>query len=65
MDGKDSTFQKLYPVKMLLEANGGPLPMSVAGLYSAIRRGEIQCVTIGRRKFVPANELERIFTITK
>lgn len=58
-------IKRLYSVKELISKNGGPLPISMAGLYSAINRGEIECVTIGRRKFIPSAELERILTIFK
>lgn len=57
--------KRLYSVKEIISKNGGPIPMSIAGIYSAIKRGEIMCITIGRRKFVPAHELERLLSSSK
>lgn len=55
----------LYSVKEVIEKNGGPIPMSLGGIYEAINRGEIACITIGRRKFIPKTELERILSKKK
>lgn len=57
--------KRLYSIKELVSQNGGPLPISMAGLYSAIKRGEIICITIGRRKFIPYYELERLLSSSK
>ena len=43
-------LKKLYSVKELLAI----CPISRAALYSAIKRGEIFSVAIGRRLFVPS-----------
>ena len=43
-------LKKLYSVKELLAI----CPISRAALYSAIKRGEISSVAIGRRLFVPS-----------
>ncbi|MEN6623902.1 MAG: hypothetical protein ABFD50_20445 [Smithella sp.] len=45
---------KLYELQELLTINGGPIPLSRAGIYSAAAKGDIPTVSIGRRKFVPA-----------
>lgn len=49
---------RLLPVKDVIAANGGPLPMSLAGVYAAIKRGEIASVKIGRRVFIVMDSLE-------
>ncbi|EGO65391.1 hypothetical protein [Acetonema longum] len=52
--------KKLYEVLELLESNGGPIPMSKAGVYLAISKGSIPAVKIGRRVFIPAWWVERM-----
>lgn len=46
--------KKLYELPELLKENGGPIPMSRAGIYLAAKKGEIPSVHIGKRKFVPS-----------
>ena len=46
--------KKLYELPELIKENGGPIPMSRAGIYLAVRNGTIPFVCIGRRKFVPS-----------
>lgn len=43
-------LKKLYSVKELLAI----CPISRAALYSAIKRGEISSIAIGRRLFIPS-----------
>lgn len=45
--------KKLWEINELLTENGGPLPMSMAGIYLAIKKGNIPSVRVGRRLFVP------------
>lgn len=45
--------KKLYELSELLKENGGPIPMSRAGIYLAVKKGEIPSVHIGNRIFVP------------
>lgn len=50
----DTSSKTLYELQELLKINGGPIPMSRAGIYAAASKGDIPTVSIGRRKFVPA-----------
>lgn len=49
-----SQSRSLYELPSLLSINGGPIPMSRAGLYAAAANRKIPTVRIGRRIFVPA-----------
>lgn len=44
--------------KELIVANGGVLPLSLAAVYQAIRRGEIPSQRIGKRILIPASFLD-------
>lgn len=44
----------LYEVEEVLKKNGGPLPMSKAGIYLACSKGAIPTVRVGRRLFIPS-----------
>ena len=44
----------LYGLPELLRKNGGPIPMSRAGIYAAVKSGVIPSVRVGRRVFVPS-----------
>lgn len=50
----------LYTVKELAESNGGPIPMSVSGIYKACREGIITTTVIGKRVFVPRAAVEEL-----
>lgn len=52
--------KKLYQVHELIQSNGGPIPMSRAGVYLLMSRGEIPTVKIGRRVFIPAWWVEKL-----
>lgn len=49
-----NVVKKLYDLQELLAINGGPIPLSKAGIYSAAAKGDIPTVAIGRRIFVPS-----------
>lgn len=49
-----STNKTLYELPELLRKNGGPIPMSRAGIYAAVKSGVIPSVRVGRRVFVPS-----------
>jgi hypothetical protein len=55
-----NSTRKLYEVQELLTANGGPLPLSRAGIYNAVAKGDIPMVKIGRRVFVPSWYVEKL-----
>lgn len=46
--------KKLYEARWLIEKNGGPIPLSLAGLYKAIADKKVPSVSIGRRVFIPS-----------
>lgn len=52
--------KELYTVKELAERNGGPIPMSVSGIYKACRDGIIATTVIGKRVFVPRAAVEEL-----
>lgn len=45
--------KKLYELPELIRKNGGPIPMSLGGIYLAAKNGQIPTVKIGKRIFVP------------
>lgn len=49
-----SDYKTLYELPELLKKNGGPIPMSRAGIYLAVKNGDIPSVRVGRRVFVPS-----------
>jgi len=49
-----SLSKTLYELPELLRKNGGPIPMSRAGIYLAVKNGGIPSVRVGRRVFVPS-----------
>jgi hypothetical protein len=49
-----SASKTLYELPELLKINGGPIPMSRAGMYLAVKKGNIPSVRVGRRVFVPS-----------
>lgn len=55
-----SEAKKLYGLQELLVVNGGPIPISRAGLYAAAASGAIPTVNIGRRRFVPSWYVEKL-----
>ena len=57
--------KKLYSIGELPAVNGGPLPMSIGGLYKAISDGKIPHTKIGKRIFVPAYFIEQMFDAGK
>ncbi len=52
--------KKLWRVKELSEKNGGPLPVSVQGIYKFISEGKIKSVKIGSMVFVPDSVVQSI-----
>jgi len=54
--------KKLYALQELLSTNGGPIPMSRAGIYAAAAKGDIPTVHIGRRIFVPSWYVYKLLT---
>lgn len=54
--------KKLYELPALLASNGGPIPLSRAGIYAAAANGDIPTVKIGRRRFVPSWFIEQLLT---
>lgn len=48
------SMKLLYELPELLRKNGGPIPMSRAGIYAATKNGTIPSVRVGRRVFVPS-----------
>lgn len=52
--------RKWLSPKELIVANGGVLPLSLAAVYQAIRRGEIPCQRIGKRILIPASFLKNL-----
>lgn len=54
--------KKLYEVPEVLKKNGGPLPMSIAGVYKAIEEGKIPSVRVGRRIFIPSYWIDKLLT---
>ena len=50
----NSALKTLYELSELLKKNGGPIPMSRAGIYSAVKNKSIPSVRIGHRVFVPS-----------
>ncbi len=55
-----SDAKKLYELQELISVNGGPIPLSRAGIYNAAAKGDIPTVNIGRRRFVPSWYVERL-----
>lgn len=53
----------LYTVKELAECNGGPIPMSVSGIYNACRSGEIPTIKIGSRVFIHQNTIKKLLNL--
>ncbi|CVK18402.1 hypothetical protein [Sporomusa sphaeroides] len=49
-----SINKTLYELPELLRKNGGPIPMSRAGIYAAVKKGVIPSVRVGKRVFVPS-----------
>ena len=54
------SMKLLYTIKELASANGGPIPMSVSGIYNACKQGTIKTQKIGRRIFVSKKVVEEI-----
>jgi len=52
--------KKLYTIAETITKNGGPLPLSLPGLYKLCAEGKIPAVTIGKRVFIPSWYLEKI-----
>ena len=46
--------ERLFDLTSLIASNGGPIPISRAGIYAAAAKGDIPTVRIGRRRFVPS-----------
>lgn len=52
--------ERLYSVQEVLAKNGGPIPMSMSGIYQAIKKGAIPIVSIGKRKFIRGSFLRKL-----
>lgn len=52
--------KKLWEIEEALAKNGGPIPMSKAGIYLACSKGNIPTVRIGRRVFIPSWFIEKL-----
>ena len=52
--------EKYYSVKELTKTEGGILPVSA--LYSAIRRGDLRVVRIGKRILIPESALNEVLS---
>jgi len=60
-----SNDKKLYELTELLSVNGGPIPLSRAGIYNAAAKGDIPTVNIGRRRFVPSWYVDQLLMTPK
>ena len=54
--------ERLFDLQSLLASNGGPIPLSRAGIYAAAANGDIPTVKIGRRRFVPSWFIEQLLS---
>ena len=54
--------KKLLTIAETISANGGPLPLSLPGVYKLCAEGKIPKITIGRRVFIPSWYIEKILT---
>lgn len=54
--------KKLYELSELLSENGGPIPLSRAGIYKACAEGKIPTVKVGRRVFIPSWYVDKILS---
>lgn len=54
--------EKYYSVKELTKNEGGILPVSLSTLYSAIRRGDLRVVRIGKRILIPESALNEVLS---
>lgn len=52
--------RRLFDLQELLSENGGPIPLSRAGIYAAAAKGDIPTVNIGKRRFVPSWYIDRL-----
>lgn len=57
-----NTQKKLYEIQEVIQKNGGPIPMSLAGAYKAAKDGKFPTVRIGRRVFIPSWYIEKILS---
>ena len=53
-------LKKLWTAKQLSQKYGGPLPISVPGIYKFISEGKIPSVKIGSMLFVPDSFVQGI-----
>ena len=56
----ENRTEKLFDLPSLLASNGGPIPLSRAGIYAAAANGDIPTVQIGRRRFVPSWYIDQL-----
>ena len=54
--------ERLFDLTSLIASNGGPIPISRAGIYAAAAKGDIPTVRIGRRRFVPSWFVDQLLT---
>lgn len=57
--------QALWEVNKIISKNGGPIPLSRGGIYRGISTGEIPCVKIGGRLFIPDWYVKKITSESK
>lgn len=53
---------RFYSVKEIIVKNGGPLPLSISTVYSAIKAGEIPVKKVGKRMLIPGKFLAERFS---
>ncbi|MEN6383839.1 MAG: hypothetical protein ABFD79_01425 [Phycisphaerales bacterium] len=51
---------RLYEVKEIITKNGGILPLSLSGVYSLVRRGEIDAIHIGKKVLIKGSFLKKL-----
>ena len=60
MDIVTNGIKKLYALQELISANGGPIPLSRAGIYNAAAKKKLPTVKIGSKIFVPSWYVEEL-----
>ena len=55
----------LYTPKEVIEKNGGPLPLSLGGVYKYCSEGRIPTIRIGSKIFIHANYIQNLLNENK
>lgn len=55
-------MEKLIEVKNIIAKNGGPLPMSLGGIYKLIHQRGIPSVRVGKRLFILGSWLDGLMS---